>query len=145
MCKIMEYKGFVGLTAFNDKEIPEAMMNEPLSLEFLSDALVNDPTMDNQVGFAFDASKCKIDPKAAEILKKLKASEDDIGDISIERLDDMIVLSWLGGPTMLANGDEEGSKNFDGSLFDELELTPVEPEPEFIAAIEQHLLNNSED
>jgi hypothetical protein len=120
--KVFAYKGFVGIVS-NPK----------------AEGLLNDPLKPGQLGFIVDADYVDIQPEALELLKKVRTSGDDIGEVDAWKCaDGKTAFSWLGGPWKVFSPDEEGctsSRTYDPSLLKATE--GVETPQDFIEFIEK--------
>lgn len=118
MAKIFAYKDTLGFDGWKDG-YPQALADgESITKEHLSDALLNDPTQDGQLGFVCDISKCQITAEAIEILKNVPISHDDIGDVDLFKAGDVSVISWLGGALCAKRALHiEGSSSYDITLL----------------------------
>lgn len=119
--KIFEYKGFMGIESAPDAE-----------------GLLNDPMQPGQLGFVTDASKCEFSQAAIDILKQVKKSHDDIGDVDVFKAGDgMVIFSWFGGPLKILSPkwDVSGSSTYSPELLEATEgIEPTDKFKEFIDA-----------
>lgn len=121
--QIFEYKGFIGIQSAPDAE-----------------GLLNDPTQPGQIGFVADASKCEFSQKAIDLLKEVKKSGDDLGDVDVFKAsDDMVVFGWLGGPLKVLSPkwDVSGSSSYEPGLLKATE--GVEPSDSFKQFIDENI------
>lgn len=98
-----------------------------------AEGLLNDPMKSGQLGFVVDANFVDISPEVLELLKKIKTSNDDIGDVDIFKSErsSKIIFCWLGGPLKMFKPElVTGSNNYDASLI--TETKEIEIDPEFI-------------
>jgi hypothetical protein len=128
--QVFAYKGFVGIKS-----------------DVKAEGLINDPMKPGQLGFVVNAASVDIQPEALDLLKQVKKSGDDIGEVDVfessDKLeaDKVVVFAWLGGPLKLLNpSDSEctGSSTYNAAL---LKSSPkVETPQDFIEAIDRILL-----
>lgn len=120
MAKIFAYNGVLGFNGWKDG-YPEALNDgDTITKEHLTEALLNDPTQDGQLGFVCDMSKCQITAEAIEILKNVPMSRHAIGDVDVFKAGDTIVISWLGGVLCAKTALHiEGSSSYDITLLPE--------------------------
>lgn len=99
---VFEYKGVVGIKS-----------------DVHAEGLLNSPLNKGQLGFVVDAKYVDIQPLALEILRKIRKSGDDIGDVDVYKTEnDQIIFSWLGGPLkVLIHEEVSGSNSYDPSLL----------------------------
>ena len=99
--RVFAYKGMIGIESSPDSE-----------------GLLNDPMKAGQLGFVLNAEFVDIQPAALKILKMIRPSGDDIGDVDIYQANDCVVFSWLGGPKKMVNpATVEGSAMYNPSLI----------------------------
>lgn len=100
-----------------------------------AEGLLNDPKLPNQLGFVIDAKFVDIQPEALELLKQIKQSADDIGDIDVYESEIGVVFSWLGGPLKVAKPDKiTGSNCYDANLL--TSNSDVKPSQSFIEYVD---------
>lgn len=63
-----------------------------------AEGLLNNPTEPDQLGFVVDANFVDVQPQALELLKQIKRSADDLGEVDIFKSVKGTIFSWLGGP-----------------------------------------------
>lgn len=122
--KVFEYRGFVGI-----QSLPNA------------EGLLNDPTQPGQLGFVADASKCEFSQSAIDLLKQVKKSHDDIGDVDVFQAGDgMVVFAWMGGPLKVLSPkwDVSGSSSYAPELLTATD--GVEPSDEFKQFIDTNIV-----
>ena len=103
--------------------------------DYKAEGLINDPTQPGQLGFVVDADQVEIQPEALELLKKVKRSGDDIGDVDVFSADGgKVVFAWLGGPMRAMDPNEvEGSSTYDAGLLKSTEgVTPPQDFIDFV-------------
>ena len=119
MATFYGYKGHIGCHGFRDgldiDSLPEGASLKP---KHLSEALINNPLDNNQLGFVLDMEKCHFNQEAIDILKNVKQGRDDIGDIDIFEGNQKPVIAWLGGPLAIVNSESTGSSSYNASLLD---------------------------
>ena len=100
--KVFTYKGYIGIES-NVK----------------AEGLLNDPKKKGQLGFVVNAEFVDIQPKALTLLKKIKTSADDIGDVDVFKdSKGRVVFSWLCGPLKgFKPSGVTGSNTYDASLL----------------------------
>jgi hypothetical protein len=88
--QIFAHKGMIGIVS-----------------DYKAEGLVNDPS--SQLGFVLKAEFVDVQPAALELLKTIKKSGDDIGDVDIHASDIGPIINWLGGPWKVVrpNRDEK--------------------------------------
>ena len=119
MAKIFAYKGYIGISGWADN-CPESIgENEEITLKHLSPALMNNPLEEGQLGFVCKIDKCSFSQEAIDLLKQIKPSNDDIGDVDILSSKEGPMFCWLGGPMKILNLESEGSRNYNPSLLPE--------------------------
>ena len=98
--KVFAYKGYVGILSS-----PEA-------------DLVAKPGNGN-IGCVADAANVEFSQDAIDLLKKVKRSSDDIGDVDVFKAGDgVVVFGWLGGyMKAFKPEDVEGSSTYNPSLL----------------------------
>ncbi len=117
MCKVIGYKGYLFIDGFKDKKSIEN--GKELKPEHLTDALLNKPLDEGQLGFVCDMNKCTFNSEAIKLLKEVKKSGDDIGAVDVFKSDDGPVFAWMGGPLMLGTPEQlDGSSAYDYELLD---------------------------
>ena len=100
-----------------------------------AEGLLNDPMLPGQLGFVVDAKFVDIQPEALELLKQIKQSGDDIGEIDVYESEVGVIFSWLGGPLKASNPLEiTGSNCYDASLLKANDT--VVPPKEFVEFID---------
>lgn len=126
--KVFSHRGIIGIQS-----------------SYTADGLLNDPTQPGQLGFVADASQVEIHPEALELLKKVKRSHDDIGDVDVFGASDgKVIFAWLGGPMRALNPEEvEGSSSYDASLLKSTD--GVETPQDFINFVNSELDSESEE
>lgn len=120
MAKIYAYKGILGFNGWKEG-YPETLKDdEEITLEHLTDALINDPTQEGQLGFVCLLKKCQFTKEAIDLLKIVEKSRDAIGDVDINSSNEGPILAWLGGAL---NAKDvltiTGSRDYDPSLLPE--------------------------
>ena len=149
MAKFFGYNGIVGCIGFNDKEITPEMEGQPLTKDFLSEALLNNPLDEGQMGFVLDMNKCLFNQEALDILKDVPKGNDDISEVDAFQADDGVkVIAWLGGPVCALRKGVEGSNSYDNSLFDDIVATELDiPEDfkEFVDSLSEEKSDNNID
>lgn len=119
MAKIFAYKGYIGINGWADN-CPEGIgENEEITEKHLTSAVINNPLEQGQLGFVCKANECKFSQEAIDLLKQIKPSNDDIGDVDIFNSDEGPMFCWLGGPMRVLSLEHEGSKNYNPSLLPE--------------------------
>jgi len=119
MAKIFAYKGYIGINGWADN-CPESIgENEEITLKHLTPALTNNPLEKGQLGFICKIDKCSFSQEAIDLLKQIKPSNDDIGDVDIFNSDKGPMFCWLGGPMKVLHLALEGSKDYNPSLLPE--------------------------
>jgi len=112
--------------------------------DFEAEGLLNDPSQPGQLGFVVNADFVDIQPEALELLKKVKPSHDDIGDVDVfQASDGVLVFSWLGGNLRAMNPDViQGSNSYHPELLKTSDnvVTPQE----FIDFLESELEDEDE-
>jgi len=112
--------------------------------DFEAEGLLNDPSQPGQLGFVVNADFVDIQPEALELLKKVKPSHDDIGDVDVfQASDGVLVFSWLGGNLRAMNPDViQGSNSYHPELLKTSDnvVTPQE----FIDFVESELEDEDE-
>lgn len=119
--QLHEYRGWVAIVG--DKKL---------------DGLLNDPTAPGQLGFVLDAKEVEASEEALEVLRKVKRSGDDIGEVDVYRQDNgKVILSWLGGPRRPINPEiHTGSNSYDATLLDGVvTIIPNSPPDDFTAFV----------
>jgi len=111
--------------------------------DYKAEGLLNDPTQPGQLGFVVDADQVEIQPEALELLKKVKRSGDDIGDVDVFSADGgKVIFAWLGGPMRAMDHNEvEGSSSYDASLLKATE--GVTPPKDFVDFVNREIEENS--
>ena len=83
-----------------------------------AEGMLNDPLKPGQLGFVVDAACVDIQPAALELLKQVKRSGDDVGEIDVYKGSNGVIFCWLGGPLKVSNPKEiTGSNVTDVSLL----------------------------
>jgi len=115
---VFAYKGIVGIKS-----------------DVKAEGLLNDPLKPGQLGFVVKADCVDIQSEALELLKQVKKSSDDIGEVDVFRSDNGLCFSWLGGPLKAFKpADITGSNSYDAS---ELKANAdVKPPEDFIAFVD---------
>jgi hypothetical protein len=112
--------------------------------DFQAEGLLNDPSQPGQLGFVVNADSVDIQPKALDLLKKVKSGHDDIGDVDVfQASDGVVVFAWLGGNLRAMNPDDiQGSNSYHPELLKASEnvVTPQE----FIDFVESELAEENE-
>jgi hypothetical protein len=117
--QIFAYKGWVGIKS-----------------DVTAEGLLNKPLDKGQLGFVIDITFVDISPEALNLLKKVKRSMDDIGDIDIIKSRDVVNLLWLGGPLKMFQPETvTGSSRYDATLI--TETKDIEIDPAFIKVIDE--------
>jgi hypothetical protein len=99
--KVFAYKGVVGVES-----------------SYKAEGLINHPAEPGQLGFVVDANFVDISKEALDILKTIKRSSDDIGDIDIFAAKDIVCFCWTGSCKQVIKPDYfEGSNTYDPSLI----------------------------
>ena len=100
--KVFAYKGVIGIESSVDAE-----------------GLLNKPLESGQLGFVLNSKCVDISKEALELLKKVKPSGDDIGDVDIFKADDnRIIFCWLGrNKKEFKPEDATGSSEYNPSLI----------------------------
>lgn len=101
-----------------------------------AEGLLNDPKAKSQLGFVVKAKYVDIQPEALELLKQVKQSGDNIGDIDIFQSSKGVIFSWLGGSLKVCKPSEiKGSNTYDSSL---VKSNPnIETPQDFIYIVEK--------
>lgn len=103
-----------------------------------ADGLLNRPQDTGQLGFVLDAAFVDIQPEALELLKMVKKSSDDIGDVDVWESGGTVIFGWLGGPMKAFKPSQvEGSSSYDISLLKS--VNGVKTDPKFIQFVEAEL------
>jgi hypothetical protein len=112
--------------------------------DFQAEGLLNDPSQPGQLGFVVNADFVDVQPEALELLKKVKPSHDDIGDVDVFQSNDgVVVFAWLGGNLRAMNPDViQGSNSYHPELLKTSENV-VAPQ-EFIDFVESELAGEDE-
>lgn len=120
--KVFDYKGFVGIQSAPNAE-----------------GLLNDPMQPGQLGFVADASKCEFSQGAIDLLREIKKSHDDIGDVDVFQAGEMVVFAWLGGPLKVLSPKWEvsGSSSYAPELLTATD--GVEPSDEFKQFVDENI------
>lgn len=125
--QVFEHKGILGIQS-----------------DFGAEGLLNDPSQPGQLGFVVNADFVDIQPKALELLKKVKPSHDDIGDVDVfQASDGVVVFAWLGGNLRAMDPEIiQGSNSYHPELLKTSEnvVTPQE----FIDFVESELESENE-
>jgi len=126
--KVFAHKGIVGIMSSYD-----------------ADGLINNPEEKGQLGFVVNASYVDISPDALDLIKKIKKSGDDIGEVDVYMAgNDDIVFSWLGGQWKMFKPEQiTGSSEFDPYLLES--SSNVLPDPGFVASVDKLLMNEIAD
>jgi len=99
--EIFAYRGIIGISS-NVK----------------AEGLINNPEAPGQMGFVVDATKINFTKEAIDLLKIVKKSDDDLGDIDSFRAGDKKIFSWLGGPKRFIEPETiTGSNDYDVSFL----------------------------
>lgn len=121
MATFYGYKGYIGCHGFKDGlDLDSLGEGVELTSEHLSEALLNDPLAQGQLGFVLDLEKCHFNQEAIDILKNVAKGNDSIGDIDIFDSADKKVIAWMGAPLAIVNSDSIGSSSYDSSLLDNI-------------------------
>ena len=119
---VFAHKGIIGIQSSVDCE-----------------GLFNDPTKPGELGFVVNAEFVRFQPEALELLKKIKRSGDDIGDVDIFESGIEVIFCWLGGPLSMIDPDEvTGSSSYDPELITQVDKNVQTPQ-EFIDFVEKYL------
>lgn len=102
--QVFSYKGIIGIKS-----------------NIKAEGLLNKPTEKGQLGFVVDAKYVDISPEALNLLKHIKRSSDDIGEVDVfQSSQGKVIFAWLGGPWKYLNPNHEevtGSNTYDASLL----------------------------
>jgi hypothetical protein len=99
--QVFAHKGYIGIKS-----------------DVKAEGLLNDPMKPGQLGFVLDAAYVDVQPAALELLKKVKKSGDDIGEIDVYKSPDKTYFCWLGGPLKVSDPCKiTGSNVYDASLL----------------------------
>lgn len=99
-----------------------------------AEGLLNKPLENGQLGFVIDAKFVDISQDALILLKEIKRSCDDIGDVDIYKSGDKVIFSWLGGPLKGFRPSEvSGSNSYDASVVSA--INGVETPEDFMAYV----------
>ena len=127
MCKVIGYDGYIFIDGFKDKNSLEEGIE--LGLDDFTPALMNNPLDGKQIGFVCDMNKCSFNKEAVELLKNVKLSGDDIGEIDAFTSDKGPIFSWMGGPLFMAKPSSiTGSNSYEAALFDSVKIEEFEIE-----------------
>jgi len=114
--KVFAYRGLIGIKSTWDAE-----------------GLINDPTADGQLGFVIDASHVDISEEALGLLKKIKKSSDDIGDVMAYKAQDgMTIFAWMGGIQRVLTNQHEADNEYDPSTLTTTEVEIPEDFKEYV-------------
>lgn len=115
---IVTYKGYIFINAtIGGKNTPD----EEWALDNFSEGLINNPLNPGQLGFLYRADKVTITKEALVLLKTVKPSGDDIGDVDVYEAGGNNIFGWLGGPYKAFKPlNVTGSNSFDPNLLDNL-------------------------
>jgi hypothetical protein len=112
--------------------------------DFEAEGLLNDPSQPGQLGFVVNADFVDIQPEALALLKNVKPSHDDIGDVDVFQANDgVVVFSWLGGNLRAMNPEvAQGSNSYHPELLKTSDnvVTPQE----FVDFVESELAEENE-
>lgn len=118
MAKIFAYKGILGFNGWREGYPAALKDGEEIILDYLTDALINNPFEEGQLGFVCLLEKCQFTKEAIDLLKIVEKSRDAIGDVDIHSSDKGPILAWLGGAL---NAKDvltiTGSRDYDPSLL----------------------------
>lgn len=99
--KVFAYSGFIGVES-----------------DYKAEGLLNNPAQPNELGFVIDADFVDITEDALELLKNIKKSHDDIGDVDVFKSDKKTIFSWMGGCFCIIDPESaEGSREYNPSLL----------------------------
>jgi hypothetical protein len=91
------------------------------------------------LGVVCYANSVEFSPEAVELLKTIKKSDDDLGDVNIfQTLDNTIIFSWMGGYKRLVDpSNSQFSRSCDTSLL--VPTEGVEPSDGFKKVVGDYL------
>ncbi len=125
MATFYGYRGYIGCDGFKAGfDIDAIEEGEMLEREYLSDALINDPLDEGQLGFVLHLDKCRFNQEAINVLRHVQKSNDDTGEVDIFSSVDGSIVEWLGGVLTLIGPETTGSNSYDPKLLDS--VVPVE-------------------
>lgn len=117
--QIFSYKGVIGIQS-----------------DVKAEGLLNDPLQSGQLGFVINADYIDIQPEALELLKTVKKSGDDIGEVDVFESEKGVIFSWLGGPLKAFIPDQiTGSSTYNAYLLKTTNEN-IKPPQEFINFVE---------
>lgn len=121
MATFFGYRGFVGCHGFKDNLDPDSLPEGlPLKREHLSDALFNNPFDQENPEYILDLTKCHFNQEAINVLKSIKRTDDDEGEIDVFNHADLKVISWVGQVLKLINSESKAPKSYDVSVLDSI-------------------------